>query len=122
MKHLKSLSKLGVVVAGICFSIASVRAEGPDLPDGPGKDIVQQNCAACHGLDLITAKRRSPDGWSDVLNRMVASGAQLDDAQYGEVLAYLKANLGTTAASGPAPASGNVASKTPASRTPASVN
>lgn len=130
MKHFKSLPKLGIVVAGIFFSFSAVRAQGPDLPEGPGKDIVEQSCATCHGLELITAKRRSPDGWAELLNRMVASGAQLDDAQYGQVLNYLKATLGTPAA----PASGNVAGRAPsappatpgkappANRAPGSVN
>ncbi len=81
MKHLTSFPKLGAVVAGIFLSFGDARAQGPDLPEGPGKDIVEQSCATCHGLELITAKRRSPDGWAELLNRMVSSGAQLDDAQ-----------------------------------------
>jgi len=108
MKHFKSIPKLGIIVAGIFFSFSTARAQGHDLPEGAGKDIVEQSCAVCHGLELITEKRRSPDAWAEVLNRMVSSGAQLDDAQYGQVLNYLKATLGTTAA----PASGNVAGKT----------
>ncbi|MBO9670816.1 MAG: hypothetical protein J7485_09900 [Sphingobium sp.] len=112
MKHFKPLPKLGVVAAGIFFSLGVARAQGPDLPEGQGKDIVEQSCAVCHGLELITAKRRTPDGWTDLLNRMVTSGAQLDDAQYGQVLNYLKTTLGTTAV----PASGNVAGKAPSAQ------
>ena len=108
MTHIKPLLKLGIAVAGI-VSLGMARAQGNDLPDGPGKDIVEQNCVVCHGIDIITAKRRTADGWSDLLNRMVASGAQLDEAQYGQVLNYLKTTLGTTAA----PASGNIAGKAP---------
>lgn len=90
-------------VTGGLLTAGAVIAQPSDLPEGPGKAIVLDSCTACHGVDLITAQRRSPDEWGQVVDRMVGNGAVLTDAQYKTVVTYLSTSLATPAAAAAAP-------------------
>lgn len=64
------------------------------LPDGPGKDIVQRVCGAtCHGPEIVAGKGYSRDGWTNVMNGMVARGAKADANEFGQIIEYLAKNL-----------------------------
>jgi cytochrome c5 len=64
------------------------------LPDGPGKDLVEKDCALCHGLDRVAAVKRSPTGWSDVLKRMDFYGAPVSGKDAQTITAYLEDKFG----------------------------
>jgi cytochrome c2 len=64
------------------------------LPEGPGKAAVTEACTQCHDISTVTAQRRGPDDWADVLDRMVGFGASLSETKKAEIQAYLNANLG----------------------------
>lgn len=79
---------------------------GPhELPEGPGKTVIQTACAQCHGVDVATNQPRSREEWTDVVSRMVGNGAQLSDDDYNRVIDYLAKHYGPPGAS--APANGN---------------
>ena len=63
------------------------------LPDGQGKEVIEGGCALCHGLDRITAAKRSPQDWQDVVSKMVFLGAPLSADQAKAAIAYLDANF-----------------------------
>jgi len=42
------------------------------LPEGPGKEIVQAQCASCHSLNLISNSGYSRDEWTSLFTTMVA--------------------------------------------------
>lgn len=111
MKRSKAVAVLGGVGVAMIVALGGVRAQSPELPEGPGKAVVAENCTACHGPEVVTAQRRTPQDWAEVVNRMVANGAALTDGQYKEVLAYLDATLGK--------APGDAASKTTAAHSAA---
>jgi hypothetical protein len=71
------------------------------LPDGAGKDLVAAQCSVCHGLDRVTAAKRSPAAWKDVLARMKFLGASYSPEEEGTIASYLdmKFSLKTDAAS-----------------------
>ena len=48
------------------------RGAAVTLPDGPGRDIVQAQCASCHALNLITNSGYSRAEWTSVFSTMVA--------------------------------------------------
>lgn len=73
------------------------------LPAGAGHDLVEQTCTQCHALGLAISKRRTPEEWGEMVQRMVGLGAPLDDAQQRTVQAYLAANFGPVAKAVPAP-------------------
>jgi len=94
-----------ILGASLLFPLA-VSAQTPPLPDAPGKDVVAQNCAGCHDLNLISTQRKTPAEWEATVNRMIANGVTLDENQFDQVVAYLGKNLAkpapATAAAAPA--------------------
>jgi len=63
---------------------------GPvSLPDGPGKEIVQTKCEACHGLNLIANSGYSREEWVSLFNTMVA----LPHSEADTVADYLARNF-----------------------------
>jgi mono/diheme cytochrome c family protein len=76
-------------VAGVLLTAGAVIAQSSELPEGPGKAIILENCTACHGVEQITAQKRSPEEWGQVVDRMVGNGAALNDEQYKTVVSYL---------------------------------
>jgi mono/diheme cytochrome c family protein len=94
----------GILGASLLFPLA-VSAQTPPLPDAPGKEVVVQNCAGCHDLNLISTQRKTPAEWEATVNRMIGNGVTLDENQFDQVVAYLGKNLGKPAPA-TAPAAG----------------
>jgi mono/diheme cytochrome c family protein len=65
------------------------------LPDGPGKNLVANNCVVCHGLDRLAAAKRTPSDWDSVLSRMQFLGAPVSGDDKKTIAAYLDKNFGT---------------------------
>jgi virginiamycin B lyase len=59
------------------------------LPDGPGKEIVQNNCVGCHDLRRVTGDGYTRDGWIRVFTTMVDLSAE----QVSRVADYLAKNF-----------------------------
>jgi cytochrome c5 len=51
--------------------------------------LIEKECTACHGMDLITAHKGDKGDWEAVVKGMVASGANLTEAQVQPVIDYL---------------------------------
>ena len=109
VRALLTMSVLGGCVlllgGGILLPTSGASAQSADLPEGPGKAFAVENCSACHGLEIVTAQRRSSDEWQEVVNRMITNGDDMTEDQYTEVVAYLGTYLGTEPVSGVAPTS-----------------
>jgi competence ComEA-like helix-hairpin-helix protein len=76
--------------------IAAVQAQ--DLPDGKGKDLVDDRCSSCHGLDLLLAEHDSKAQWSQIVNEMVSRGATGTPEELATIVDYLAANFGSEVA------------------------
>ncbi len=60
------------------------------LPEGPGKDVVQKRCVTCHALNQITGSAGyGQDGWKHVIESMIA----LPDDQMTAATQYLATNF-----------------------------
>jgi virginiamycin B lyase len=84
------LSALALFGLGLCAALPAVAQPGgraAELPDGPGKDLVQNACSTCHGLNMITgaAGFGSAAEWRRLFSTMIA----LPDAQADTIAAYL---------------------------------
>ncbi len=79
-----------IMVAAAAF--ASARAV--QLPEGDGKKILEAKCASCHDLDLVTKNRLSRDDWKNMIDVMVASGAEVTADENTVLLDYLVKNFG----------------------------
>jgi competence ComEA-like helix-hairpin-helix protein len=64
------------------------------LPPGEGQAIVQQKCASCHALKVVTGKRASRQQWSTVVDQMLTRGADVSDDEIDTLLDYLAKNFG----------------------------
>jgi cytochrome c5 len=65
------------------------------LPNGPGKDVVEVRCSACHDLGRVTAAKREKSDWDLVVHDMVARGAKLTPEETQTITSYLVAQFGT---------------------------
>ena len=88
-----------VVLAPV--SLAGMRtpvlaAQQDDLPDGPGKKILQTSCTSCHELTEVTKFKGyyTKDNWREVVVTMVKYGAQLREREDEILVDYLAKNLG----------------------------
>jgi len=68
------------------------------LKDGPGRDKVEGNCAACHSLDYIQINSPflNAAGWQAEVTKMIkAMGAPIGDEDAKAIVDYLAKNYGT---------------------------
>jgi len=68
-------------------------AAAQTLPDGPGKDVVQEMCTPCHTLSNVVRARMTKERWAAVVDDMVARGADGTDDEIEQVIDYLAANF-----------------------------
>jgi competence protein ComEA len=59
------------------------------LPDAPGRDITVKLCSTCHGAETVASVRHPPEGWRDVIAKMVAAGAEGTEQEFESVFHYL---------------------------------
>lgn len=79
-----------------------------DLPEGKGKELIENTCAECHGLDKLVTRLRTKDEWRKLVTTMVSKGATLAGSETETVIDYLFANFGADPEIPPAPAKVNV--------------
>jgi competence ComEA-like helix-hairpin-helix protein len=84
-----------MLLTGFIYLILA--ANEPGLPAGKGQEIVQQNCAGCHVLKVVTSKRASKQQWSALVDQMISRGAEVPDEEIETVVDYLAKNFGATA-------------------------
>jgi virginiamycin B lyase len=77
----------------LALAQAPTRSQPPQLPDGPGKEIVQQACSGCHALGRFTNSGYSPEEWKTVIAMMRNVGAPLTPDQVPVVTEYLTKNF-----------------------------
>ena len=88
-------------LAAISTLAFGASANAQELPDGPGKAVVQTACSQCHSLEVVIGQPRSRDAWTDLVSQMVGNGAQLSDDDYNLVIEYLAAHFGPAGQSAP---------------------
>ena len=64
-------------------------AQGPQLPDGPGREETARLCRTCHEVARSISVRQDRAGWSTTLRKMTAFGMKATDKELDVVLEYL---------------------------------
>ena len=59
------------------------------LPDAPGRDVTVKICSSCHAAETVASVRLTPEGWRDVIAKMVAAGAEGTEPELETVFQYL---------------------------------
>jgi competence protein ComEA len=78
----------------ILYLAFALAADENTLPPGEGQAIVQQKCAGCHALKVVTGKKASRQQWSTIVDQMIARGADISDDDIDTLLDYLAKNFG----------------------------
>ena len=67
-----------------------------ELPNGPGKQILEASCTSCHDLREVTKFRGfyTRAQWRDIVGTMVDYGAMVGEKDREVLTDYLAANLG----------------------------
>ncbi len=92
MQFANSIAKVALFVTIVFWSAPAVLSQG-QLPEGEGKETVQRECSRCHGLEKLTAVRRSPQEWEALVSDMSARGAPLMLDEIDVIIGYLSRNL-----------------------------
>ena len=93
------MSRILVLTAAVFCLVVSMTVQGQErrqgggrgqqavaLPDGPGKEMVQGMCAACHNLNTVTnSTGYTQERWKDLISTMM----RLPDAQLATMTQYL---------------------------------
>jgi competence ComEA-like helix-hairpin-helix protein len=68
-------------------------AHAQNLPEGKGKQLVEDVCGNCHGLDFVLAEHGNKERWASIVNQMVARGATGSDEDLRTIVEYLAKNF-----------------------------
>jgi cytochrome c5 len=64
------------------------------LPSGPGKDLVEARCTACHDLERVAVIKRQKSQWPALVANMVGRGAVATPEEAQAISSYLAAHFG----------------------------
>jgi competence protein ComEA len=73
--------------------VSSSIVQAQDLPAGKGKELVENTCGSCHGLDVVVAQHATKDGWSSIVDYMVSRGATGTPEEIATIVDYLSKNF-----------------------------
>ncbi len=88
---MKNMNRAAILIPFIAISLTVAQAQ--DLPDGKGKDLVENTCGSCHGLDVVVAQHATKDGWASIVDYMVSRGATGTPDEIQTIVAYLAKNF-----------------------------
>lgn len=88
MKH---MNRAALFTAFLAFSLTVAQAQ--DLPPGKGKDLVENTCGSCHGLDVVVSQHATKDGWQSIVDYMVSRGATGTPEEIQTMVDYLAKNF-----------------------------
>ena len=72
----------------------SVTATPVALPAGPGKELVESRCSACHDLERVAVAKRQRGDWAALVANMVSRGAVASPDEAKAITSYLTAHFG----------------------------
>jgi len=81
-------------IGAMTLFVMAIPAAAQGLPEGKGKEQFERICRNCHPLDIATRARHDKDGWTGVVEDMVARGAQGKQDDMKQVVEYLTTNFG----------------------------
>jgi competence protein ComEA len=85
------MNRAALLISFLATSLAVMQAQ--DLPAGKGKDLVENSCGSCHGLDVIVSQHATHDGWASIVDYMVSRGATGTPAEIATIVDYLAKNF-----------------------------
>jgi competence protein ComEA len=96
MGMMKNMNRAALLISLVVVSLTLAQAQ--DLPPGKGKDLVENTCGSCHGLDVVVSQHATKDGWASIVDYMVSRGASGTPAEIATIVDYLAKNFPAVAA------------------------
>jgi competence ComEA-like helix-hairpin-helix protein len=88
---MKNMNRAALLVPFLAISLMVAQAQ--DMPAGKGKDLVENTCGSCHGLDVVVSQHATHDGWASIVDYMVSRGATGTPAEIATIVDYLAKNF-----------------------------
>jgi competence protein ComEA len=88
---MKNMNRSALILAFLAASLSLAQAQ--DLPAGKGKELVENTCGSCHGLDVVVAQHATKDGWASIVDYMVSRGATGTPEEISTIVDYLAKNF-----------------------------
>ncbi len=73
----------------LLFSFAAVAQSPVQIPEGPGKDLVEAVCTACHTLERVAAKHATKAQWQDKVLEMLQEDPDITQQERDRIVEYL---------------------------------
>ena len=73
---------------------AALCASAQSLPDGPGKELVEVICSACHPTDHVVGKQWTKPEWQNKVLEMLQEEADVTQPERDTIIFYLTRNFG----------------------------
>ena len=96
MSMMNNMHRAALLIPFLAITVTIAHAQ--DLPAGKGKDLVENTCGSCHGLDVVVAQHATKDGWSSIVDYMVSRGATGTPEEINTIVEYLAKNFPAEAA------------------------
>ena len=75
---------------GCLLVCSAAAAQSPvQIPDGPGKDLVEAVCTACHTLERVAAKHATRAQWQDKVLEMLQEDPDITQQERDRIVEYL---------------------------------
>ena len=87
------VATIWALLLGAAGFSAPTRTAQSVLPDAPGRDITVKLCANCHAAETVASVRHPPEGWREVIARMVAAGAKGTEQELETVFQYVSSQF-----------------------------
>jgi cytochrome c5 len=73
---------------------SAASAANAALPAGPGRELVEARCAACHDLERVAVTKRQKADWPALVANMVGRGAVATPDEARTITSYLASHFG----------------------------
>jgi mono/diheme cytochrome c family protein len=92
------MRRIALLLAALVVSPALAGEDAITLKDAPGRDVLLNNCAACHSLDYVQTNSPFPTQklWDAEVTKMIkVYGAPISDSDAKVIVDYLAKNYGS---------------------------
>jgi competence protein ComEA len=92
--RLAMAAALFIWVAALRATAAMPSPQAAELPAGDGRDLVMSTCGDCHGLEKVSAQRRSRAEWQDMVQDMASRTGVATEDDIKVIVHYVVVHFG----------------------------